>query len=224
MNQDLKEQFQKKNDEVLMKKITIDLEKNSDSLKQTIYNAVNLNIVSLKRKLFKYFDEIKIEYDKEALKKLFQEEQTIITEIFANIITLRTSELSQALESSFKFIEKGFVDKYSQAIDENRQSFESRVKSQINEETLIVFSNKIYEACKFTTEDSKNTSRDIMINVFQKPLVEKANDENELRNNNLKNFARQSFLHYTEMNKATVDNYTTEKENKAKQKSIENIV
>ena len=63
-----------------------------------------------------------------------------------------------------------------------------------------------------------------MINVFQKPLVEKANDENELRNNNLKNFARQSFLHYTEMNKATVDNYTTEKENKAKQKSIENIV
>ena len=140
MNQDLKEQFQKKNDEVLMKKITIDLEKNSDSLKQTINNAVNLNIVSLKRKLFNYFDEIKLEYDKEALKKLFQEEQTIITEIFANIITLRTSELSQALESSFKFIEKGFVDKYSQAIDENRQSFESRVKSQINEETLIVFS------------------------------------------------------------------------------------
>lgn len=221
MEESIKKQFEEKNYEIFINKLKTDLNNNSDSLNRTVENTIDLHLNKLEKKLELIFKSQSIDYDKVNFSNDFVLEKPILKELLLSSVKNRKEDIEFFLNNAS--YEAKFINKYYEAIDNSKKNFDNKTKSKVNEEVLINFANKIMSSCKFKTEEAKKEiSTSIIINL-QQPLVEGALDNNELRNNNLKNYAKDSLNYFIEMNKATVDNYSDEAEVKEKKKNIDNI-
>lgn len=81
MNETLDKLFYEKNKEILKNKLILDINNNTDSLRLTISNVIMLEMNKLYKHLVKLFEENKIKYSDEKLRKLIEDEKTKLNDI-----------------------------------------------------------------------------------------------------------------------------------------------
>ncbi len=220
MDESIKKQFETKNYEILTNKLKIDLNNNSDSLNKTIENIVDLHLTKLEKSLANILKNSDTANDSNKINEYFNEEKDILK-------TIMLEKVQQRRDVILKFFEKDetaeFLEKYFDTIDQSRKEFDEQIRSTLNEEILTSFTNKIRTSCTFKDEEGKNVVTSIIVSGLQQPLIEGASDNNELRSNNLKNFAKDSYNYYLELNRVTTDTYEDDELVKEKKKNIDNI-
>ena len=69
----INEMFMKKNYEILKNKLDLDISNNADSLNHTVSNFIDLKAIGLNKYITETYDDLKIKYKEEKIKKIIEE-------------------------------------------------------------------------------------------------------------------------------------------------------
>lgn len=201
----INEMFFKKNYEILKNKLDLDINNNADSLNHTISNFIDLKAIGLNKYIIELYDDLKIKYKDEKVKKIIEEESKILKSIFLKNIEERKENISKFFNQEIDAtkIEDTYLNDYHNHIDNLTETFKENVDVSAREEICTKFSEKVIGAYKLPDQYSKEKLLEYINKSYCNGLIEKMVSESILRNSTLKNLSKEAFERFKSMNEKT---------------------
>lgn len=208
MNEDINKLFEIKNKEILINSLILEMEKNIDTLKNTVDNCLSLEINKLIIFMKKYFSEAKIKYTKESILTLLYNEKNTLNKVIEKEINrkkenIRNKYLERVKEDS-RFTEEE-LNNYFEILKEETKVFLNNLEPIIDNEIVNVFYINVLKEHEITEEEQIERLSSRINNLFRKSILEKIKIESEFRDESLKNMAEASFKKYLSLNEQTLD-------------------
>lgn len=202
----INEMFLKKNYEILKNKLDLDINNNADSLNHTISNFIDLKAIKLNKYIIEMYDDLKIKYKEESIKKIIDNESKILKEIFLNCIEERKNQISSFFnqENDVTKITDDYLTDYHNHIDNLTETLKNNAEIKAREEICTNFSQDIIKLYKLPNKYSKEKLLEYINKSYCNSIIEKIVSESILRNSTLKNLSKEAFERFKSMNEKTV--------------------
>lgn len=202
---DINEMFMKKNYEILKNKLDLDISNNADSLNHTVSNFIDLKAIGLNKYITETYDDLKIKYKEEKIKKIIDEESYILKDIFLKAIADRKNLITEYFNQEIDVtkITDAYLDNYHNHIDNLTEIFKNNVELATREEICTKFSELIVKENKLPDQCSKEKLLEYINKSYCNSIIEKIVSESILRNSTLKNLSKEAFERFKSMNEKT---------------------
>lgn len=208
MDKDLTEMFESKNREIFINSLTLEMERNLNTLKSTTDNIVALEINKLILFFKKFFEENKVKYSIEELIGFLYKEKMEYNKIINDRIEKKKENISEKFfkeEVPEKIITDKFLEKYYEKLKEETDSLNDDISLKIKEKTCLELYPELLKRLKLKSLSSKERI-DSRINIlFKDTIINRVRDEAKFRDESLNNFSKESFKKYVELNRQTIN-------------------
>ena len=208
MDTDISKMFKEKNKEIFKNSLTLEMERNLETLKNTTDNCVALEINKLFLFFKKYFQEIKIEYKTEELLGILYREKKNINDI----VNSKIEEKKQRIKSNFidkenkeDIITEEFITEYYQVLINETQIINEEIEIEVKKEISTEFSPKIIKQYKLETVEQSERIHSRINVLFRDNVISRIKEQTKFRDESLKNMAYESYNKYLELNKSTIE-------------------
>ncbi len=208
MDKDIISMFETKNKEIFINSLTLEMDRNLETLKSTTDNIVSLEINKLILFFKDFFIDYSIDYTKEELIGFLYKEKIEIN----NIVNERIEEKKKSIRDSFfkeevpeKIITNKFLDKYYSKLKEETESLNNDLDIKLKEKICLDFYPELVKRLKLATEDAKERLDSRINMLFKNAIITRISDETKFRDESLNNFAKESFRKYVDLNRQTIN-------------------
>lgn len=204
---DINKMFMNKNYEILKNKLDLDINNNADSLNHTISNFIDLKAIGLNKYICETYDDLKIIYEENEIKKLIEKESNILKELFLKYIEERKNQISLFFNKDIDAttITDEYIKDYHGHIDDLTDDFKYKIEVATREEICTKFSTNIIEIYKLPDQYTKEKLLEYINKSYCNNIIEKIISESILRNSTLKNLAQEAFERFKSMNEKTTN-------------------
>ena len=151
MDVDISKMFKDKNKEIFKNSLTLEMERNLETLKNTTDNCVALEINKLYLFFNKYFQEISIDFKKEELLGLLYREKKEINDI----VNKKIEEKKQRVKDNFlnvddkkEELDEEYIEKYYKELQNETEIINNSIEVDIAYEICTNFSPNILKKFK----------------------------------------------------------------------------
>lgn len=209
MDIDINKMFKEKNKEIFRNSLTLELERNLNTLKNTTDNCVSLEINKLFLFFKSFFQENNIDFKKEELLGLLYREKNEINDIVnSEIENKKNNIISKYFDNCFKeeTITDQFIIDYYNELQNETKIIINNIELFLNEEICTNFSLDITK--KYKMNDINQLDRiNSRVNVlFKDNVISRIKDQIVFRDDSLRNLAKESYNKYLNINNKTVEN------------------
>lgn len=208
MDMDINKMFQDKNKEIFKNSLSLEMERNLESLKNTTDNCVALEINKLIIFFTKYFNETNIEFKKEELLGLLYREKTDINNIVNNRIeekkiSIKENFLSKDIEEDV--ITEEYLNKYYEELSNETKKMNDDLDLLLKTEICTEFFPKIIKKYKLETKEQEERINSRINILFKNTIISRIKEETLFRDESLKNMTIESYNKYLDLNKRTTE-------------------
>ena len=208
MDIDINKMFKEKNKEIFNNNLTLEMERNLDTLKNTTDNCVSLEINKLFLFFKSFFEENKIEYKKEELLGFLYREKKTINDIVNNKIEEKKNNIkNQFLNNNQKeeILSEEFLNNYFEELKNESDRINEDIELLLKEEICINFSSNIIKKYKLDNNDQLERINSRINVLFKDNIISRIKDQIVFRDDSLKNMANESFNKYINLTNKTVE-------------------
>ncbi len=206
MDKEISKMFKDKNKEVFINSLTVGMERNLESLKNTTDNCVSLEINKLYLFFINYFQEIDLEYSKEALLGLLFKEKKKLNDLVNNKIEEKKQNIKTNYLGNIEEIDDDFVEKYYEELKKETERINEDIDLLLKEEIRTQFSNDVTTKFKLDKEEQVERIHSRINVLFSDSVISKIKEQTKFRDDSLKNMAKESYEKYLDINKSTIEN------------------
>lgn len=206
MDNDITKMFLEKNKEIFLNSLTLEMERNLESLKNTTDNCVALEINKLITFFNNYFHESKIKYKKDELHKLMNKEKKEIN----NIVNKKIEEKKKNLKNRYllkelneETVTQEYLDKYYEILNEESEILNSDLDLLLKKEICTNFFPNIIKKFKLTTKEQEERINSRINILFKDTVIRRVKEETLFRDESLKNMSIESYNKYLDLNNRT---------------------
>ncbi len=204
---DISMMFKNKNKEILINSLTLEMERNLESLKNTTDNCVALETNKLFLFFKEYFEEIDIPYKKEELLGILYSERKKINDIVNNNIEKKKQRIKNEFlnNETEEVVTKEYIDNYYEKLQEETTKIIDDINLELQNEICVEFSPRIIK--KYTMDSTDQLERiNSRINVlYRNNVLSKVEEQIKFRDESLRNMSLESYNKYLELNKNTIE-------------------
>lgn len=209
MDKDIKEMFKEKNRAILITNLKYDLDKNINSLLDTITNIFNLEFDTAIKKIMAILEDSEIlnsnKFITESINKMKLESYQKVEELLKDKKNILEKEIDN-LE-----FEEEVLSEYYDIVFKTTKEFKDNLKEysieNIQKEGIELLNNFVLERVDKAKEElTINRIADYLSNRLYGKLETKIHMEIMLRDNNLINKAKESYLRFQEITSKTIKN------------------
>lgn len=209
MDKDLKEMFKEKNKSILITNLKYDLEKNIDSLLDTVTNIFNLEFDTAIKKIVAILEDSEInnsdKFITDSINKMKMKSYNKIDELLSS----KKSSLIEKIDN-LEFEEECLNEYYDTVLNTTKE-FKEKLKEfsiiDVQEEGLEILNEFVLEHADESKEElAVSRVTDYLSNRLYGKLETKIHMEIMLRDNNLINKAKESYLRFQEITNKTIKN------------------
>ena len=205
MDNTIKSMFEEKNMKILINKLILDIDNNSNSLELTIKLKIPHLKYKLIKKLSKLYNEENIDYTITELTELLDERENIIKDTISPLLNERRENLSSGVTDA-SIVDSSLISKL---INDSSNNFKEKFNVAMNKEIYIELYKVLSEKYQLKNEDSieKFTS---ILSTYDSDVENIIIGEVVERDKTLMNQAEDTFSQYDKLNKFSLpDNSKT---------------
>lgn len=206
MDKDINNMFKDKNKEVFINSLTVGMERNLESLKNTTDNCVSLEINKLYLFFINFFQEIDLEYSKEALLGLLFKEKKKLNDLVNNKIEEKKQNIKTNYLGNIEEVDDDFVEKYYEELKKETERINEDIDLLLKEEIRTQFSSDVTNKFKLDKEEQVERIHSRINVLFSDSVISKIKEQTKFRDDSLKNMAKESYERYLDINKSTIEN------------------
>lgn len=203
IDEDISKMFKDKNKEIFLNSLTLEMERNLETLKNTTDNCVALEINKLFLFFKKYFQEIDIKYKKEELLGILYRERKNINDIINAKIEEKKQRIKENFLEKVVEIDDTFLDQYSDELSSETNRINSEIELELKKEIRTEFSMHITSKYKLKTIEQEERIHSRINILFNESVISRIKEQTIFRDDSLKNMAKESYNKYIELNKRT---------------------
>ncbi len=203
IDEDISKMFKDKNKEIFLNSLTLEMERNLETLKNTTDNCVALEINKLFLFFKKYFQEIDIKYKKEELLGILYRERKNINDIINAKIEEKKQRIKENFLEKVVEIDDTFLDQYSDELSSETNRINSEIELELKKEIRTEFSMNITSKYKLKTIEQEERIHSRINILFNESVISRIKEQTIFRDDSLKNMAKESYNKYIELNKRT---------------------
>ena len=204
MNDSIVEEFKKKNSEILLNKLEIDIDNNDDSLKLTIKNKISLAILKIVQKTNKLLrDNEKVNYDFKELSNIFDITKIDIEKNVNLFLDKRKEMIKKQIKSNLIIDEKNINDLLKKVYEEFKKQFDVYMNTII----YVDIPEKVLEVCIFSSQESKDQFLD-KLKSFDFEISNMIENSVLERNDSLKNVILENYDKICKLNEKAEEKYS----------------
>ena len=208
MDIDINKMFKEKNKEIFKNNLTLEMEINLETLKNTTDNCVSLEINKLFLFFKSFFEENNIDYKKEELLGLLYREKKTINDIVNNKIEEKKNNIKNNFlnnNQTEEILSDEFLNKYFEELKKESDRINDSIELLLKEEICIVFSSEIVKKYKLDNNDQLERINSRINILFKDNIISRIKDQIIFRDDSLKNMANESFNKYVDLTNKTVE-------------------
>lgn len=208
MDIDVNKMFMEKNKEIFKNSLTLELERNLDTLKNTTDNCVSLEINKLFIFFKSYFQENSIEYKKEELLGFLYKERKIINDLVNNEIENKKNIIKEEfLNNNFNddIIDEEFLNKYYERLKQETSVINDKIDLLLTEEICTNFALNLIKKYKLENDNQLERINSRVNVLFKNNVVSRIKDQIIFRDDSLNNMAKESYNKYLNLNDKTLE-------------------
>lgn len=208
MDIDVNKMFETKNKEIFKNSLTLEMERNLESLKSTTDNSVSLEINKLFLFFSKYFEEEKIDYKKEELLGLLYRERKNINDIVNTKIEEKKNRIKDNYLNKEEdgILTEEYINNYYEKLLKETNKINEEIEIQLKTEICTNFSPELIKKYRLETIEQAERIHSRIDILFKDTVIKKIQEETKFRDESLKNMALESFKKYSDLNKSTIEN------------------
>lgn len=195
MDNTIKSMFEEKNMKILINKLILDIDNNSNSLELTIKLKIPHLKYKLIKKLSKLYNEEGVDYTVSELTELLDERETYIKDAIFPLLDERRDSLSSGVKES-TVVDPSMV---SGLINEASASFKEKFNVSMNKEIYIELYKVLSEKYQLKNEDSKEKF-DSILSAYDSDVENIIIGEVTERDKTLLNQTEDTFSQYHKLN------------------------
>ena len=195
MDNTIKSMFEEKNMKILINKLILDIDNNSNSLELTIKLKIPHLKYKLIKKLSKLYNEEGVDYTVSELTELLDERETYIKDAIFPLLDERRDSLSSGVKES-TVVDPSVV---SGLINEASASFKEKFNVSMNKEIYIELYKVLSEKYQLKNEDSKEKF-DSILSAYDSDVENIIIGEVTERDKTLLNQTEDTFSQYHKLN------------------------
>lgn len=206
MDEDISKMFKDKNKEIFKNSLTLEMERNLETLKNTTDNCVALEINKLYLFFNKYFQEISIDFKKEELLGLLYREKKEINDI----VNKKIEEKKQRVKDNFlnvddkkEELDEEYIEKYYKELQNETEIINNSIEVDIAYEICTNFSPNILKKFKLESVEQLERIHSRIDILFKDNIISRIKEQTLFRDESLMNLAKASLKKYIELNKNT---------------------
>ncbi len=206
MDVDISKMFKDKNKEIFKNSLTLEMERNLETLKNTTDNCVALEINKLYLFFNKYFQEISIDFKKEELLGLLYREKKEINDI----VNKKIEEKKQRVKDNFlnvddkkEELDEEYIEKYYKELQNETEIINNSIEVDIAYEICTNFSPNILKKFKLESVEQLERIHSRIDILFKDNIISRIKEQTLFRDESLMNLAKASLKKYIELNKNT---------------------
>lgn len=205
MDIDISKMFKDKNKEIFKNSLTLEMERNLESLKNTTDNCVALEINKLYLFFNKYFQEISIEFKKEELLGILYRERKEINDIVNKKIEEKKHRIKDNFLDAYdeEELDEVFIEKYYEQLQQETEIVNNAISIDVAEEICTNFSPIISKKYKLESVDQLDRIHSRIDILFKDNVISRIKEQTIFRDESLINMAKESLKKYIELNKNT---------------------
>lgn len=200
MDKDIQEMFSKKNREILIHNLELDIERNMDVLNDTLTNIFNLQFDIAIKNIFSIYDNDDLKQEITKILVLLKSKSFILLN---NGINVKRDYLLEQIKK-LEFEEKQMDAYYKMVFDTTNDT----VSILDNEDVLLLIEKCINDLQNASLSDNELVNKRIDDYIYTRlfgKLKEKVCEEFLIRDNNLINKGKESYLKYQELEERTTN-------------------
>ena len=208
MDKDLTEMFESKNREIFINSLTLEMERNLNTLKSTTDNIVALEINKLVIFFKKFFEENKVKYSLEELIGFLYKEKVEINTIINYRIEIKKENIRDKFfkeEIPEKIITDKFLEKYYERLKEETAALNDDLSLSIKEKTCLELYPELLKRLRLKSLGAKDRINSRINILFKDSIIGRVADEAKFRDESLNNYSKESFKKYVELNRQTIN-------------------
>lgn len=200
---DISKMFKDKNKEIFLNSLTLEMERNLETLKNTTDNCVALEINKLFLFFKKYFQEIDIKYKKEELLGILYRERKKINDIINDKIEEKKKRIKENFLEKVEEIDDDFLNQYSAELSSETNRINNEIELELKKEIRTEFSMYVTSKYKLKTIEQDERIHSRIDILFNESVISRIKEQTIFRDDSLKNMAKESYNKYIELNKRT---------------------
>lgn len=208
MDQDITNMFKEKNKEIFKNSLTLEMERNLETLKNTTDNCVALEINKLFLFFKSFFQEIKIDFKKEELLGILYRERKTLNDIVNSKINEKMNRIKENFlgqDDSSDVLTKEYLNNYFEKLREESDKINEEIELLLKEEICTKFSQNIISKYKLDSVSHLERINSRINILFKDNIVSRITEQIKFRDESLKNLAFESFEKYESLNKTTTE-------------------
>lgn len=207
MDIEITKMFQEKNKDIFKNSLELEMERNLESLKKTTDNCTMLEINKILNFLKSFFEEHKIIYNENELKKIVDTEKEFLNEIVNSRIDIKMKNLKtffQTKKTDF-VIKEDYLSEYHEELSKNTNEIIEEIEIELKKEICIEFTPKLLKKYKLNTQDQQERITSRIDMLFSDTLIRRVKEQISFRDKSLENMSRESFEKYRKLNERTIE-------------------
>ena len=208
MDIDVNKMFENKNKEIFKNSLTLEMERNLEALKNTTDNCVALEINKLFIFFKSYFEEINVEYEKEALLGFLYRERKKINDIVNSKIEDKKNRINEnfLLKEEDGILTNEYLNEYHNELLKETERLNEELDIELKKEICTNFYPELLK--KYMLESTEQVERiNSRINVlFKENIISRIQEQVRFRDESLKNMSIESYKKYQNLNETTIEN------------------
>ena len=209
MDTDISKMFKEKNKEIFINSLSLEMERNLETLKNTTDNCVALEINKLFLFLKNYFQENDIDFKKEELLGVLYRERKELNDIINNNIEIKKNKIKKEfLDKDIKedTIDEEYITKYYEKLIKETEKINEEIEIQVKTEICTVFSPKLIKKYKLESVDQLDRIHSRVDSLFKENILSKVKEQTRFRDESLRNMSQESYNKYLDLNRSTTEN------------------
>ena len=208
MDIDINKMFKEKNKEIFKNSLTLEMERNLETLKNTTDNCVSLEINKLFLFFKSFFQDNNIDYTKEDLLGFLYRERKELNDIVNNKIEEKKNNIKNNFlnnNQDEEVLNEDFLSKYYEELKNETNRINNDIEVQLKEEICTVFVSELIKKYKLENSDQLERINSRINILFKDNVVSRVREQIIFRDDSLKNMTEESYKKYLDLNKKTVE-------------------
>lgn len=198
MDDSIEKMFEEKNISILINKLNLDIDNNSNSVELTLKLRIPLLKNKLIRKISRFFNEENIEYTISDIDEIVSKRESIVLNAIMKLVNERKASLSNAVSDNSYTTQEKIVD----LIHKITIEFREKLNVEMNNEIFIELNNILSEKYLLKNEEVKEKQSQIFAN-YDNEIENSIINIVEERNRILINQINDTYSQYRSLNEKT---------------------
>ena len=198
MDDSIEKMFEEKNISILINKLNLDIDNNSNSVELTLKLRIPLLKNKLIRKTSRFFNEQNIEYTISDIDEIVSKRESIVLNVIIELVNERKVSLSNAVSDNGYITQEQIVD----LIHKITIEFRKKLNVEMNNEIFIELNNILSEKYLLKNEEVKEKQSQILAsydNEIENSIINIVEERNRI----LINQINDTYSQYRSLNEKT---------------------